>query len=125
MYHSLVCVKLRTLQSLLNCPSQYKGHESKLHLDYSSNYSELAPAQRPVSVILALDPFDFIYLPHIFQTRKDLVQLTVPAGYAIIFTDACLPLGGPNDSLNHQYPLFGYMVSSANLFPANRVFKYS
>ncbi len=125
VYPSLVCVKLGALQSLPNCPSQYKGHESKLHLDYSSNYPKLAPAQRPVSVILALDPFDFIYLPHTSQTRKDLVQLTVPAGHAIIFIDTCLHSVGPNDSPNHQYQLFGYMVSSANQFPTNRVYKYS
>ncbi len=43
----------------------------------------------------------------------------------IIFTNACLHLGGPNDSSNHQDRLFGYMVSSANQFPTNRVFKYS
>jgi hypothetical protein len=90
MYPSLVCVTLGAHQSLPNFPSQYKDHNSKLHLDYSSNYPELAPAQRRVSVILALDPFDFIQLPHISQTRKDLVQLTAPAGHAISFTDASL-----------------------------------
>ena len=94
-------------------------------MDYSSNYPKLSPAQRPVSVILALDPFDFLYLPHISQTRKDLVQLTVPAGCAIIFADACLRLGGLNDSQNNQYWLFGYMVSSANQFPPNKLFRYS
>jgi hypothetical protein len=56
---------------------------------------------------------------------KDLVQLTVPVSHAIIFTDACLHSGGQNDSPNHQYRLFGYMVSSASQFPMNRVFKYS
>ncbi len=103
MYPSLICVKLGALQSLPKCPSQYKGYKNKLHLDYSSNYPKLSPAQRLVSVILALDPFDFLYLPHISETRKDLVELTVPAGHAIIFADACLHLGGPNDSPNHQY----------------------
>jgi hypothetical protein len=44
MYPSLVCVKLGVLQSLPNSPSQYKGHKSKLHLDYSSKYLKLAPA---------------------------------------------------------------------------------
>jgi hypothetical protein len=85
----------------------------------------LAPGQRPVPVVLALDQLKKIYLAHISQTRKDLVQLTVPAGHAIIFTGACLHSGGPNDSPNHQYQLFGYMVSSANQFPTNRVSKYS
>ncbi len=89
MYPSLVCVKLGALQTLQQCPSQYKGHQNRFHSDYESNYPEIAPAQRPVSVILALDPFDFMYLPHITQKRKDIVHLTVPAGHAIIFTDAC------------------------------------
>jgi hypothetical protein len=79
MYPPLVCVKLGALQTLPKCPSQYKGHSPRLHADYSSNYPEFAPAQRPVSVILALDPFDFMYLPHISQSRKVLVHLTVPS----------------------------------------------
>jgi hypothetical protein len=65
LYPSLVCVKLGALKTLPHCPSQYQGHNNKFHSDYLSNYPEITPAQRPVSVILALDQFDFMYLPHI------------------------------------------------------------
>ncbi len=95
------------------------------HSDYSSNYPKFAPAQRQVSVILALDPFDFIYLHHISQRRKDLVHLTVPPRHAVIFTEACLQLGGVNDSTKHLFRLFAYMVRCADHFPTNQVFKYS
>ena len=63
-----------SLKTLPPCPSQYQGHNNRFHSDYSSNYPEIAPAQRPVSVILtlALDPFDFMYLRHISQKRKIL-----------------------------------------------------
>ena len=125
MYPSLVCVKLGALQTLPKCPSQCKGHNNRLHSDYSSNYPEFAPAQMPVSVILALDSFDFVYLPHISQRRKDLVHLTVPAGHAVDFTVACLHSGGVNDSTNYLFRLFAYMVSCADHFPSNQVFKYS
>ena len=111
IYPSLVCAKLGALQTLLKYPSQYKGHSHRLHSDYSSNYPKFAPAQRPVSVILALDPFDFMYLPHISQRRKDLVHLTVPAGHAVIFTEACLHSGGANDSTKHLFRLFAYIVT--------------
>ena len=97
---------------------------NKFHSDYSFNYSEIAPAQRPVSVILALNQFDFMYLPHISQKRRDIVHLTVPAGHAIIFTDACLHSGDANNSKKHLYQLFPYMVSSADQIPANKVYKY-
>ena len=124
MYPSLVCVKLGALQTLPQCPSQYKGHQNRFHSDYESNYPEIAPAQRPVSVILALDPFDFMYLPHITQKRKDIVHLTVPAGHAVIFTESCMHAGGANDSTKSLYRLFAYMVSSPHHFPTNEVFKY-
>ena len=52
------------------------------------------------------------------------MHLTVPAGHAIIFTDACLHSGGANNSKKHLYPLFAYMVSSADQLPANEVYKY-
>jgi hypothetical protein len=100
---SLVCVKLGALKTLPHCPSQYEGHNNRFHSDYSSNYPEIAPAERPVSVILALDPFDIQYLPHISQKRRDIVHLTVPAGHAIIFTEACLHSGGANISKNRLY----------------------
>ena len=124
-YPSLVCVRLGALKSLPQCPSQYSGHGNHLHSDYSSNFPLLLPEQRPVSVILALDPFDFIYLPHLSQKRKDLVHLTIPAGHAAIFTESCLHSGGANDSSKTLFRLFAYMVSSPDQFPDNRVFKYS
>jgi hypothetical protein len=106
IYPSLVCVKLGALQTLPKCPSQYEGHSHRLHSDYSSNYPKFTIAQRLVSAIFALDPFDFMYLPHISQRRKDLVHLTVPAGHAVIFTKACLHSGGANDSTKHLFRLF-------------------
>jgi hypothetical protein len=124
LYPSLVCVKLGALKSLPNCPSQYEGHNNRFHSDYSSHYPEIAPAARPVSVILALDPFEIQYLPHISLTRRDIVHLTVPAGHAIIFTDACLHAGGANNSTKTLFRLFGYMVSTTAHFPVNQVFKY-
>jgi hypothetical protein len=124
LYPSLVCVKLGALKSLPNCPSQYEGHNNRFHSDYSSHYPEIAPAERPVSVILALDPFEIQYLPHISLTRGDIVHLTVPAGHAIIFTDACLHAGGANNSTKTLFRLFGYMVSTTAHFPVNQVFKY-
>jgi hypothetical protein len=52
-----------------------------------------------------------MYLPHILQRRKDLVHLTVPAGHAVIFTEACLHSGGANDSTKHLFRLFAYIVT--------------
>jgi hypothetical protein len=100
IYPSLVCVQLGALKTLPHCPSQYQRHNNRFHSNYSSNYPEISPAQRPVSVILALDPFVFMYLPHISQKRRDIVHLTVPAGHAVIFTEACLYSGGANKSKN-------------------------
>ena len=124
LYPSLVCVKFGALKSLPNCPSQYEGHNNRFHSDYSSHYPEIAPAERPVSVILALDPFEIQYLPHISLTRGDIVHLTVPPGHAIIFTDACLHAGGANNSSKTLFRLFGYMVSTTAHLPVNQVFKY-
>ncbi len=55
MISFLGCVKLGALKTLPHCPSQYQGHNNRFHSDYSSNFPEISPAQRPVSVILALD----------------------------------------------------------------------
>ena len=75
--------------------------------------------------IISLDPFEIQYLPHISLTRGDIVHMTVPAGHAIIFTDACLHAGGVNNSTKTLFQLFGYMVSTLAQFPVNQVFKYN
>ena len=103
IYPSLVFVKFGALKTLPQCPSQYQGHKNRFHSDYESNFLEIAPGQRPVSVILALNLFGFQYLPLISLKRKDIVHLTVPGGHALIFTESCLYSGGANDSTNIQY----------------------
>ena len=97
-YPSLVCIKYGALKTEPNCPSQYEGHGHHLHLDYKSFYNDLLPEQRPVSVIMALNEFEFIYLPVLTMKRKDLVNVTVPAGHSIVFTNTCLHFGGANNN---------------------------
>jgi hypothetical protein len=97
-YPSLVCVKYGSIKTLPNCPSQYEGHNFKFQSNYASNILEFPPENRPVSVILALDPLDFIYLPHITLTRKDISHLTVTAGHALMFTNACMHLSSPRNT---------------------------
>jgi hypothetical protein len=58
----------------------------------------ILPNQRPVSVIMALNEFEFIYLPFLTMKKKELVQITVPAGHSIVFTHACLHSGGTNNT---------------------------
>ncbi len=53
------------------------------------------------------------------------MHLTVPAGHAIIFTDACLHSGGANNSKKRYRLFFAYMVSSDDQIPPNERFKYS
>jgi hypothetical protein len=72
-YPSLVCIKYGALKTNPNCPSQYEGHDHCLHSDYKSFFNDLLPDQRPVSLIMALDEFEFIYLPALTMNRKELL----------------------------------------------------
>ena len=123
-YPTLLYAKYGALKSLPRCPSQYEGHDNRLHSDYPTLHCDIPANQRPVSIILALDAFDFIYLPHLTLTRKDLVTLQVPAGHGIIFTNACLHSGGANDSDQIKLGLFAYMASDLSHIPHNEVKKF-
>jgi hypothetical protein len=79
-YPSLVCIKYGALKTNLHCPSQYEGRNHCLHSDYKSFFNNILPSQRPVSMIMALDEFEFIYFPVLTMKRKELVQITVPDG---------------------------------------------
>ena len=124
-YPTLQHVKYGALMSLPRCPSQYEGHDHKLHSDYPKFHSDIPADQRPVSIILGLDAFNFIYLPHLTLTRKDMITLLVPAGHGIIFTNACLHSGGENDSDKTQFRVFAYMASDLSHIPHNKVTKYN
>ena len=123
-YPTLRYVKYGALKSEALCPSQYEGHDNMLHTDYEKLHLDIPPHQRPVSIIMALNEFKFIYLPHLTLTRKDLVTLTVPPGHGIIFTNACLHSGGENDSDDVKYRLFAYMASELSHIPHNKVQKF-
>ena len=115
---------LRQVWSPNRCPSQYEGHNHMLHSDYDKLHLDIPSHQRPVSIILALNEFKFIYLPHLTLTKKDLITLPVPPGHGIIFTNACLHSGGENESDDVKYHLFAYMASELSHIPHNKVTKY-
>ncbi len=123
-YPSLVCIKYGALKSNPHCLSQLQGHTYFLHSDYKSFFNDTPPHQRPVSVIMALDEFNFIYLPVLTMKRKELVEINVPAGYSIVFMNACLHSGGANNSDQTKFCIFAYMVSDWNQIPNNAVAKF-
>jgi hypothetical protein len=77
-YPTLLSVKYGAIKSLPGCPSQYKGRDFKLHSDYDKVYANIPSNERPVSIILALNELNFMYLPYLTLARKDLITLHVP-----------------------------------------------
>ncbi len=73
---------------------------------------------------MALDEFNFIYLPVLTMKRKELVKIFVPAGHSIVFTNACLHSGGENNSDQTKFYIFAYMASNWNQIPNNAVAKF-
>lgn len=124
-YPALVNIKYGALMSMPRCPSQYQGHDNRLHSDYQQLYSNITPNQRPISIILALDDFNFIYLPSLTAAREEMISLQVPPGHGLIFTNNCLHSGGENDSNNIKYRLFAYMASDPAHIPHNNVTIYN
>jgi hypothetical protein len=57
IYLKLKHVKEGAILSAPNAPAQVDGHDGKLHSDYTANVLECTPDERPVSIIMAVDPF--------------------------------------------------------------------
>ncbi len=72
-------------------------------------------------MIVALNPFEFIYLPDGKRGRSDLATITVDAGQMIAFTSDCFHAGGANKLRQTVYRLFAYMVSNEDDFPGDNV----
>ncbi len=67
-------VKGGAILSALNSPAQIDGHYGKLHSDYTADVLERPPDERPVSIIVAVDPFGLQYVPSQEMKRKDIMK---------------------------------------------------
>jgi hypothetical protein len=50
-------VKVGAILSAPDAPAQIDGHYGKLHSNYTANVLEHPPDERPISIIVAVDPF--------------------------------------------------------------------
>ncbi len=100
-YPTLKYFKVGALKSLPGAKSQYVGHGRKLHSDYPQSVEELEPRFRPVSIIVGLNSFNFMWLNDRTSRESDIRKMTVYPGEMIMFTNHCLHAGGNN---SHQHP---------------------
>ena len=97
-YPELRYHKVGAIKSLPGAPSQYEGHGRKFHSDYPQSVEELEPGIRPVSIIVGLNPFNYMWLPHRKSRETEIREMTVNPGEMIMFTNNCLHAGGPNNT---------------------------
>jgi hypothetical protein len=124
IYQKLKHVKGGAILSAPNAPAQIDGHYGKLNSDYTAKVLECPPDARPISIILAVDPFGFQYLPSQEMKRKDIKRLNANQGEMVMFTNTCVHSGDTNESDNYRLRLFGYRVSHEEDFPKNEVMLY-
>jgi hypothetical protein len=125
MYPTLIHIKYRAVRTKPNEQSQYSRHKNELHSDYTVDVTTRPTRQQPISMIVALDGFNFIYLPTKMSSRKELIYTAVSPGQMIFFTNDCLHSGGKNSTPNTLICLFAYMVSQPSDIPTNSVVKYA
>jgi len=101
--------------------SQYVGHSKRLHSDYPQSVEELEPRFRPVSIIVGLNSFNFMWLNDRTSRESEIRNRTVNPGEMIMFTNHCLHAGGENSTKEEQIRLFAYLVSDESHFPSGKV----
>jgi hypothetical protein len=90
-YVPQICPKLKHVKggailSAPNAPAQIDGHHGKLPSYFAANVLEHPPDERPISQIVAVDPFGLQYLPSQEMKRKDIKRLKLSRGKC-----SCLP----------------------------------
>jgi hypothetical protein len=123
-YPALNIISLGLIRSAPYAESQYDGLSQRLHSDYPSNANELDLHLRPLSFIIALDEFDFMYLPYRNAKRCDIITETVRPGEMIVFTNNCLHAGGSNRHSKISNRIFGYVCNNDSDIPMGKVFPY-
>ena len=120
-YPTLKYFKVGALKSLPGAESQYVGHGRKLHSDYPQSVEELEPRCRPVSIIVGLNSFNFMWLNDRTSRESEIREMTVYPGEMIMFTNHCLHAGGENNTNEEQTRLFAYLASDESHFPSGNV----
>jgi hypothetical protein len=122
-YPGLTAVKVGAIRTKPHTVSQFEGLGNRLHSDYADESSlEYAPELRPVSILVGLDGFEFMYLPTRDLHRSQIKTIKVESREMVYFTHECLHAGGENSTDDTVYRLFAYVCSSPNDWPVNRVF---
>ena len=113
--------KLAILRSDVGARSQYEGCNGKLHSDFYDYVNKRPPQECPVSLSVALDEFEFMYLWNRQDSRQQIRTFKVHPGQALAFTNYCLHAGGKNDSGKVCLRLFAYLVSDPVDYPNGEI----
>jgi hypothetical protein len=100
--------------------SQYEKMDSQLHSDYSEEVLSRPKCKQPMSMIMVLDDFEFMY--KLDDDDEKINTMTVHGMQAIAFTNELFHAGGENKMGNHVYRLFAYIVSNHADFPNRTLF---
>ena len=117
---SLQYWKVGALRTAPGSRSQYEKMNSQLHADYSEEVLSRPECERPMSMIMALDDFEFMYKLDVDDEKIN--TLTVHGMQAIAFTNELFHAGGENKTNTHVYRLFAYIVSNRADFPNGKLF---
>ncbi len=94
------------------------GIQAKPHYDFPDTMKAKQPEQRGISLLVAIDGFDFCYLAH----NNRWAHKWVGEGEYMAFTGECLHFGGRNPFNRPILRGFVFMVASPSDFPGQRVF---
>jgi hypothetical protein len=124
LYPCLTEIKLAVLRSKPGAKSQYEGCLNRLHSDFCKNVNKQSPQMRPLSLMVAVDEFAFMYLPDRCACETEIITQTIIPRQAVMFTNHCLHAGGANNTGKTCYRLFAYMASVKADIPEGRVFQH-
>jgi hypothetical protein len=94
------------------------------HCDFLDDTNSRIPEERPQSIIVALDPFNFLYQHNRGGGQLETLKMHVPTGHGIVFTSTLSHAGGANvcadagDKSKYVHRLFAYIVSDRSHYPA-------
>jgi hypothetical protein len=121
-YPTLIHYKVGAIRS--RGDSSQEELTGTLHRDFSDDTNARIPEERPQSIIVALDPFNFLYEHNRGCGQLETLQMHVPSGHGIVFTSTLNHAGGANvcadaeDKSKYVYRLFAYIVSDRSHYPA-------
>ena len=115
-YPDLRHVRYGALWPAPNAPSQYDCCNFRLHTDFDRVSTDRPVIDRPITIIVSLDPFNHVHLLSPSDPDSEMVERLIHPGETTVLSGSCFHAGAANNRDYECFRLFAFLATNIQIF---------